>query len=421
MTRILDVYLHQHLMGKLRLRDGQMVFEYAEEWLRHPSAMALSHSLPLKGKKFNRKQCRGFFAGLLPEQEKRLLIARRLGVSEQNDFGLLEALGGECAGAVTLMREGEALPARDYRYTSLPEERLAALLRELPERPLMAGEQGVRLSLAGAQDKIAVRVDDAGKISLPLGLAPSTHILKPALPRYPGVVQNEALCLKLADAVGLRAAKAEIGVAEGIEYLLVERYDRTIVVPRSLKMIGRSHQEDFCQAMGIVPEQKYQSEGGPSPKQCVDLLRGVSSVPARDLAGFLDAIIFNYLIGNHDAHGKNFSLLYKGEYETLLSPPVQLAPLYDLLCTVYYPQLSPKMAMKIGDEYDSAKIAPQHFAVLAKEIGFSGKMVMQRVPEMAEAILHALPDMDVSHPVLRDIVALIGKRCESCLTQFAGR
>lgn len=412
MSKLLDVYLHQDKVGQLRVRDGQMGFEYAADWLGNPSAKPLSRSLPLQEGRFSRKHCRGFFAGLLPEQEKRSAIARRLGVSEQNDFALLEALGGECAGAVTLMPAGAPLPDTDFRYRTLSASQLADIVRELPNRPLMAGEEGVRLSLAGAQDKVAVRVDQDGNMSLPLGTAPSTHILKPAIPRFAGVVQNEALCLNLASAIGLIAAKAEVGQVEGIEYLLVQRYDR--------EMLLRHHQEDFCQALGIPPEQKYQNEGGPSLKACFALLREVSSVPAQDLQRLLDAVIFNFLIGNHDAHGKNFSLLYEREYRTIISaePRFQLAPLYDLLCTVYYPQLSPKMAMKIGGEYDSKEITPEHFAQMAADIGFSEKMVVRRVPEMARKILKALDEMALEQPIARDISGVIKARCEHALETF---
>jgi serine/threonine-protein kinase HipA len=180
------------------------------------------------------------------------------------------------------------------------------MLKELPKRPLLAGEKGIRLSLAGAQDKIAVRIE-GDEISLPFGGAPSTHILKPNVERFAGVVFNEAFAMRLATAVNLPAAKVETRTVEGIEYLLVERYDRTHLESGDL---DRLHQEDFCQAQNIVPETKYQKEGGPSFKRCFQLLREAASAPVIDLAHLLDAVIFNYLVGNNDAHGKNFSLLY---------------------------------------------------------------------------------------------------------------
>jgi len=202
MLRLLDVYLHRRPVGQLiQDENGQMVFRYADAWLDAAGAVGLSHSLPLRREPFGRNECRGFFAGLLPDDSKRQIIARNLGISARNDFAMLEQIGGECAGAVTFVPEGQSLPEHDCSYRQLTSEQLARLLKELPRRPLMAGEDGVRLSLAGAQDKIAVHV--AGdQISLPLGGTPSTHILKPAIEYYEGIVFNEAFCMNLAHAVG---------------------------------------------------------------------------------------------------------------------------------------------------------------------------------------------------------------------------
>src|ERR1700731_4265357 len=164
-----------------------MVFDYAESWLQKPGATPLSQSLPLRRERFKRNECRGFFAGILPEESKREIIARNLGISPRNDYAMLERIGGECAGAITFMTHGQALPERDYSYRKLLEQELAEILKELPKRPLLAGEEGIRLSLAGAQDKVAVRIE-GGEVCLPLGGAPSTHILKPAVERFAGVV-----------------------------------------------------------------------------------------------------------------------------------------------------------------------------------------------------------------------------------------
>ncbi len=172
MARTLDVYLHNALVGNL-IQDagGQMVFEYVESWLNAPGAAPLSQSLPLRKKRFSRKECRGFFAGILPEESKREIIARNLGISARNDYAMLERIGGECAGAVTFIPTGDTLPAGNYGYRTLSSQELAALLRELPKRPLLAGDEGIRLSLAGAQDKLPVRIE-SGDICLPLGGAP---------------------------------------------------------------------------------------------------------------------------------------------------------------------------------------------------------------------------------------------------------
>src|SRR6202451_1435657 len=222
MARTLDVYLHNELTGQLVQDDGgQMAFNYAASWLNKPGATPLSQSLPLRKERFKRNECRAFFAGILPEESKREIIARNLGISARNDYAMLEQIGGECAGAVTFIPAGETLPERKYGYRPVSSQELAAILKELPKRPLLAGEDGIRLSLAGAQDKVAVRLE-GNEISLPLGGAPSTHILKPAVGRFAGVVFNEAFCMKLAAAAGLPAAKVETRTVEGLEYLQVE-------------------------------------------------------------------------------------------------------------------------------------------------------------------------------------------------------
>ena len=411
MPRTLDVYLRRNFVGQLiQAENGQLAFLYAGGWLNNPNAVPLSHSLPLRKEKFNRNECRGFFAGVLPDESKREIIAKNLGISARNDFAMLERIGGECAGAVTFVPAGQKLPERNDRYRLLSSEKLAEILKMLPRRPLMAGEDGIRLSLAGAQDKIAVHVHDQ-QISLPLGGAPSTHILKPAIEHFEGVVFNEALCMKLAHAIGLQTAKAEVGRVENIDYLLIERYDRCVLKePGGAENLEREHQEDFCQALGIIPENKYQNEGGPSLKQCFELLRGLSSAPVIDLQHLLDAVIFNFLIGNHDAHGKNFSLLYGSQK--------RLAPLYDVLSTAYYPDLSKKMAMKIGGEYASEKVGPKNFDQLANEAGLAKPMVKRRVREVAETVLSKTPELITGHQTIQAVAALIQNRCTKALEKF---
>src|SRR5262249_52051606 len=200
MTKTLDVYLHEELVGHLIQDDhGQLIFEYTQSWLDKAGATLLSQSLPLRKEPFTRNECRGFFAGVLPEGNNREIIARNLGISPRNDFAMLEQIGGECAGAVTFIPGGQSPPDRSYTYRTLSPNELAPMLKELPNRPLLAGEKGIRLSLAGAQDKIAVRIE-GDAISLPLGGAPSTHILKPNIERFAGVVFNEAFAMRLAGA-----------------------------------------------------------------------------------------------------------------------------------------------------------------------------------------------------------------------------
>ena len=411
MARTLDVYIGDDITGRLVQDDGgQMSFTYAEGWRNKPGAVPLSQSLPRRAEPFKGKECRGFFGGLLPEEAKREIIARNLGISARNDYAMLERIGGECAGAVTFVPAGGALPEKNYDYRKLSDNELAGILRELPKRPLLAGDKGVRLSLAGAQDKVAVRIE-GGEISLPLGGAPSTHILKPAVERFDGVVFNEALCMNLAAASGLPAAGVETRTIDGIDFLVVERYDRHHSKSADDNpTLERLHQEDFGQALGFVSEMKYQMEGGPSLKQCFALLRDVSSTPVIDLARLLDAVIFNYLAGNNDAHGKNYSLLYKplekGGRETMLSP------LYDIVSTVYYPDLSRDMAMKIGKEYSSENVTAKDFEQLAEEAGLGKALVRRRVPELADTVIASLAKVQIANATAEKVAALIRERCE---------
>jgi len=384
MKRVLDVYLGRGLAGRLT-QDGHglVSFEYDPKWLAAPGSAPLSHSMPLRSGPFTRNECGAFFAGVLPESGKRSLVARNLGVSARNDFALLERIGGDCAGAVTFIESGKRLlPAKgDYRLVD--EAELERLLTELPRRPLMAGEAGVRLSLAGAQDKLAVRITE-GKVYIPLDGSPSSHILKPAIKEYPGIVQNEAFCMRLAREVGLSVAHVEVGRVGDIDYLCVERYDRSTDGSSLL----REHQEDFCQALNIQPDRKYQAEGGPSLKACFGLLREACPSPVGNLQAMLDAVIFNCLIGNDDAHGKNFSLLYGRTAEG--GRTVRLAPLYDLISTARYDNLSKTMAMKLGGEYDSLKLGRAHFIKFAEEVGLSKPFVLDRALELASVTLKAI-------------------------------
>jgi serine/threonine-protein kinase HipA len=404
LPRSLDVYLLDSLVGHLvQDDDGDIGFEYLPGWVETPGATPLSQSLPLRKERFGRKECHGYFGGILPEESKREMVARNLGISARNDYAMLERIGGECAGAVTFLPAGEPLPEARPGYRTLSDRELAGILRELPRRPLLAGDEGIRLSLAGAQDKIAVRIED-GEVCLPLGGAPSTHILKPAVERFDGVVFNEALCMKLAAAAGLPAAAVDTRNVDGIDYLLVERYDRVHRPGADGKpVIERLHQEDFCQALGIPSDRKYQKEGGPSMKQAFALLRAVSRAPVIDLTRLLDAVVFHYLAGNNDAHGKNFSLLYPGG---------RLAPLYDVVCTLDYPELSRDMAMKLGGEYSSERVTLRSFEELAEEAGLAKALARRRVGEMAERVMAALPKMDLTHPAAARVAETIRGRAE---------
>lgn len=410
MAHELEVWLFADRVGTLSLVDGRLHFRYLSDWLSRPGAVSLSRSLPLQDAPFDDHHSRPFFAGLLPEGQLRRLIAQRFQVSTQNDFALLDHMGGECAGAVTLLAPGQPMPgaeqADDVQW--LTEDEIVALLDELPQRPMLAGQDGLRLSLAGAQDKLPV-VFDGVRMGLPKNGTPSSHILKPAIRTLEDTVSNEGFCLALADAMRLQPAKSQVLSVRGRQFLLVERYDR---VSHAQGQRQRIHQEDFCQALGVVPEMKYQNEGGPDLAQCFDLVRRVTRPSAPQVLRLLDYVVFNALIGNHDAHAKNFSLLYADK-------SVVLAPFYDVLSTAVYPTLTPKMAMKIGSKYKFTELQSRHWEQFAQAAGLSPAQVKKRVlaiarqlPHEAAALRSSFVTQDLDHDILGKIVDLIERRCQ---------
>lgn len=373
----LDVYFHSDLVGRLeRLEQARLRFAYESSWVDEDGA-PLSLSLPVRDEPFDDEECRPFFAGLLPEGEFLKSIARAFRVSADNPFSVLAEIGGECAGAVSLAPPGEDPPfAKETPPTWLDEGEMGELLAELPSRPLLIGldeeDEGVRLSLAGARDKLPVLARDA-KLGITRGHPPSTHIVKVPIPDVDGMVANEAFCMALAAEVGLRAAEATPIRVGAQEALLVTRYDR-IDTDYGTRRI---HQEDFCQALGCLPAQKYQAEGGPGMQVCATLLRDRSAAPAVDILAFFDALVFNLSIGNADAHAKNYSLLLEGD-----GAP-RMAPLYDLLSTrVYGRRFGRKMAMKYGGEYRFDRIRRRHLEKLAGELGISPSTVLVRTNDL---------------------------------------
>ena len=413
MTRTLDVWWDGRIVGQLTQDShGSLGFAYGPEWLRQEGVPTLSVSLPRREEPFSRRECRPFFGGLLPEESQRDAVARVLGVSRANEFALLDRLGGDVAGALQLLPPGErpAAPSPGEQPVPLDETELVRVLDALPARPLLAGERGLRLSLAGAQSKVpVVLVDDA--VALPLPGQPTTHILKPPIPRFPATTENEAFAMRLAAAAGLDVAPVEPGVVRDRTFLLVERHDRSGDVEGGVRRI---HQEDFCQALAVAPERKYAGEGGPALRDCFALLRRVAARPAVDLLKLLDAVIFNLIAGNADAHGKNFSLLHD-------EAGPRLAPLYDLLSTVFWPELSPRMAMKIGRRSTLETIDIDGWRTFAADAGLGLPLVLRRVGEISAGVqgrvgevAAALMRPGIDSDVLTGLAGMVAGRAGRC-------
>ena len=405
----LNVYLHGRMVGTLDSDNGRLSFRYDQEYSMSATSEPLSFSLPIRTEAFSEEAIVPFFSNLLPDEGVRIRIAEILGLSPDNIFGLLQAIGEDCAGAVALFMP-EKTPVEQGRplYRPLSEDEADDVLTHLAERPLNIGAKDFHISGAGAQDKLVACVEK-GRVLLPLNGTPSTHIIKPGIERFPESVFNEYFCMKLAKACGLRVAECDILEIKGIPYYVVERYDRE-------KVDGfwqRLHQEDFCQLLGVDPKIKYESEGGPGLIRCFDLMRRME-LSAADTIAFLDQIIFCFLVGNGDAHAKNFSVIYR-------NGRAELAPAYDLLSTTVYPNLVAKMAMKIEKEYNFRWITHGKFVCMGQKAGISEKVIDLELAKLTKRITTAVPKVKLNlskrHPA--DVYGKIQSGIELRLAQLS--
>lgn len=413
MSRLLDVYLGGPKAGTLRQDEaGALSYAYEPGYLAGREPRAISFSMPLQEAAYADRVARPFFSGLLPDEGARQRLAGALGISAGNAFGLLEVIGGECAGALSLYPAGQMPPSPDDDgVEALSPARLAEILGKLRERPLLGGEEGVRLSLAGAQDKLAVCVEGE-TIGLAKGGRPTTHILKPFIQALDGSAENELFCLRLAARLKLPVPKVEMRRSGAIPFLLVERYDRS---QHTDGTISRLHQEDFCQALSVPPELKYEEEGGPGVERSLDLIDRAAARPAADKLSFIRMLIFHYLVGNADAHGKNYALLYRGK-----AP--DLAPLYDVVCTAAYPRLAKKLAMAIGGRSVADTIQLKHWLTLVPDTRAAQRLLVRdmtelagRIGDEADKLLAEFEDAGITHEILKAIRAVIETRATHLL------
>ena len=370
----LDVYLNDRKVGRLDDENGSLSFAYDEGYLADGVREPLSHALPLRREPYSHVSVEPVLSNLLPDDIIRTRLGEILQIPRENTFAFLKAIGGDCAGAVAFFPAGRTpavVTAGEFR--ELSNDEAGAVLDNLEKRPLDIGEEGLRISCAGAQDKLIACVMN-GCVQLPLNGTPSTHIIKTEIRNYPGSVENEWYSMSLAAACGLSVAESGIVVIGGRRRFVSTRYDRMPVDGR----VKRLHQEDFCQMLGIDPKRKYETLGGPGIVASFRLLRELS-VSAADTLEFIDRLIFNFLVGNGDAHGKNFSVLYKDGVATL-------APMYDVMSTAVYPEVGRRMAMKIDDEYAFKWITIGKFVRMVEKIGVSEKMMRREIAKISRRI-----------------------------------
>jgi serine/threonine-protein kinase HipA len=395
------------VVGSLQAVQRELAFRYDIEWLGRPHAFPLSTRLPLQTDTHVGEDVLSFFANLLPEGAVLDTLCKLQRLPRGNVYRLLEAFGRECAGAFELVPETGIEP-RQPAYAPYSSTELNADLAALRDNiPLLQRHDELRLSLAGAQNKIPVRYAD-GVFSLPIGGAASTHILKPALQPeklYPDSVYNEALCMRLALAVGLPVANVDL-VRQPEPVLIVERFDRVI----DNGHVHRLHQLDFCQLAGVLPDQKYEADGGPGFAELFTLVDQHSALPAKDRLQLVDWLLFNYLIGNADAHAKNIAMLYdpKGR--------MRLAPAYDLLSTAYWPALDDTLAMGIGSERRPKWVMARHWQTLSDVTKLNLTLLRRRSSVLANLLQKELTgvaealQMEPQSPFLNHMQQIVQRR-----------
>lgn len=339
MPKTLAIWLNDiHVANVERERKGRLRLSYTSGALQvfEGGTPILSLDLPVTTESYPNGRTRAFLDGLLPEGQPRLALAADLNLPAGDVFGLLTALGRDCAGALVIQDAELPPPAIPSTATAAPldKDELADLVVNLRSAPLGVG-RGVRLSLAGVQEKLLLTRMPDGNWGRPVDGTPSTHILKPEIGRYANTVENEAFCMRVARSLGLDVANVETIPVDDRSVLVVERYDRVISADGSVRRI---HQEDFCQALGMPSDRKYQEDGGPALATIVRVLQNVADNDAPEM--FLRALTLNVALGNCDAHAKNFSLLHT------TSGALQLAPLYDLMATRLYP-VDDRLAMYV--------------------------------------------------------------------------
>jgi serine/threonine-protein kinase HipA len=370
----LPVFFEQRLVGNIDMGGREPGFRYDRRWIETKGTFPISTTMPLSRERVGADKFLPWAANLLPESEQLRAVGQFLGMAPGDVIGLLSAIGRDTAGALSIGKPGGTSPVY-WRPVEKPED-LERIIEELPNKPFLVGDEGVSMSLAGVQSKLAVAVDDAGRICVPLEGSPSTHILKPDAERLWGGVQNEALCLTLAKRLNIPTPEVTTGKAGNRTYLLVKRYDRLEIGGRWRRL----HQEDFCQALGKPPSAKYESSQtgirGPTLSDMFERTRQL--MPPNNILRLLDMVIFNVIACNTDAHAKNYSIMISGS-------GVSLAPLYDVMCGEIWEQITKNLAQKIAGKNRGDHLKGRHWQRFARECGLGAPQVLARVRTLTQS------------------------------------
>ena len=414
----LRVLFDEAPMGILTQTDGgQTQFQYNSSWLDDTTSTPMSLSLPIAEQPYRGARLENFLWGLLPDNDDVIQRwAKNFQVSPRNAFGLLQHVGRDVAGAISFvpMHDDENRWS-EGGLENITDQEIGLRLKEIEDDPsawTSPREEG-RFSLAGAQGKFALRWDDRGKQwQIPGGSEPTTHIFKPRMLGMTNQEVNEHLTMRLAEQLGLHTADSAVLEFDGHKAIVVERYDRAFFGGH----VRRLHQEDFCQALGIHPFSKYQSDGGPGIHRLIDLVRKEGTNADNDVDTLFRATAFNYAVWGTDAHAKNYSLMLSGT-------DVVLAPLYDLNSLLPYAKFGMKekpvkLAMSVGGEFRVDRIMKRNWVNFAAKAGLDPDYVTGTVRDMVAQAPAAFEEVLAAEPLLRETSALpaafhekLAKRC----------
>jgi serine/threonine-protein kinase HipA len=411
----LPIYFEQRAVGAVKVDSKGPAFTYDRAWLNTRGAFPISTTMPLGPDPFGPAVFLPWAANLLPESEQLRAVGQFLGMSSNDVVGLLSEIGRDTAGALSIGKPGGTSSV--YWRPVETEAELERVIEELPSKPFLVGEEGVSMSLAGVQSKLAVGVDDHGRICVPTVGSPSTHILKPDSERLPGGVHNEAFCLTLAKRLGLPTVAIATGKSGKRTFLLVKRYDRMGGGGRWRRL----HQEDFCQALGKLPSAKYEINqtgvAGPTLAEMFGVTRRLMA--PTDILRLLDMAIFNVIACNTDAHAKNYSLM-------ISAAGASLAPLYDVMCGQAWQHVTKNLAQKIAGKNRGDELTGKDWHRFARECGLGARQVVARVKALAQSAIAetsaAAAEVATmaagSHSILEEVQASVERRAHALLAQL---
>lgn len=364
--------------------EDRFSFGYAPQWRDRSDAYPLSPHLPLAGAPASPSTVRRFVENLLPEGRALDIASTTHRVSKNNVFGLIRELGRETAGALSFLPEGVVPESQPTVEREIGREELARRVAERSQVPFSVWDGRVRMSIAGYQDKLGVYMEGE-RICLVEGALASTHLLKPepAEGRLPMLVANEHFCMRLAHRLGLPVAPVAI-LRLPDPVLVVERFDRECT-PEGVRRI---HVLDACQALDVPVSYKYERNFG-SGADVRHIRDGVSFERLFSVTGYTARkalarqaltrwALFQYLVGNTDAHGKNVSFFSRPD-------GLALAPFYDLVSVVQYDAIDHELAMAYGDEFRLEDVTPFAWADFAKRTGLQRAFLAREMTRMARA------------------------------------